>query len=245
MHSKKRITVVLSLFVLLFVFASTSAYGKFGDFLKDTMGEMLRGGEPTTESEIIQGLKEALRIGTEKAIGVVSQVNGYYDNPKIKIPLPGPVEKVEKLLRVAGYGTQVDTFEMSMNRAAERAAPAAQTIFGEAIGEMTITDAQTILKGSENEATLYFKDKTYGKLEEIFKPMVKSSMSEVGATRAYQSLHEKVQTIPFAGALSVDLDTYVTERSLDGLFLMLAEEEAKIRTDPAARVTDLLKKVFK
>ena len=245
MPCKKRIYVVSCVFVAISVFAFASAYGGFGDFLKDTAGDMLKGEEATTEGEMIQGLKEALRIGTEKAIGTVSQVNGYYDNPKIKIPLPGPVEKVENLLRVAGYGAEVDTFEISMNRAAERAAPAAQTIFWEAIGEMTFSDAQEILKGRKNEATLYFKDKTYGKLEEIFKPMVKSSMSEVGATQAYQNLDTKVRTIPFAGGLSFDLDTYVTERSLDGLFLMLAEEEAKIRTDPTARVTDLLKKVFK
>lgn len=245
MQRIKEITVVFSFLVLLFACAFTSADAKFGNFLKDTMGDMLKGGETTTENEMIRGLKEALQIGTEKAIETVSKVNGYYDNPRIRIPLPGPVEKVENLLRVAGHGTQIDAFEMSMNRAAERAAPAAQTIFWEAIGEMTISDAERILNGRENEATLYFKDTTYGKLEEIFKPMVKSSMSEVGATRAYQDLYKKAQTIPFAGSLSVDLDTYVTERSLDGLFLMLAEEEAKIRTDPAARVTDLLRKVFK
>jgi hypothetical protein len=243
---RKQFFVILIFFILIPLIALPPVYGAFGDFLRSKVEGFLNvSGETATESEMIQGLKEALQIGTEKAIGTVSQVNGYYDNPKIKIPLPGPVKKVEKLLRVAGYGTQVDTFEMSMNRAAEQAAPEAKAIFGEAIKEMTFTDAQKILKGRENEATLYFKDKTYGKLEEIFKPIVKSSMSEVGATRAYQNLDTKVRTIPFADRLSFDLDTYVTDQSLDGLFLMLAEEEAKIRTDPAARVNDLLKKVFK
>jgi hypothetical protein len=151
---------------------------------------------------------------------------------------------VEKLLRGAGFGQKVDIFELSMNRAAEQAAPEAKSIFWDAIKEMDIADARKILNGRDDEATLYFKDKTYQRLEQSFKPIVKNSMGEVGVTRAYQDLNEKVETIPFAGGLSFDLDQYVTEGALDGLFKMLAEEEKKIRSDPAARVTDLLRKVF-
>jgi hypothetical protein len=242
---KKRYIIILCFLAFITAVGLTSSYGGFGDLLKGTVGDILKGSGEPTESEIIQGLKEALQISTEKAIGKVSQVNGYYNNPKIKILLPGPVLKAERLLRIAGYGTQVDIFEMSMNRAAERAAPEAQSIFWDAIKGMTFSDAQKILKGRENEATLYFKDKTYDKLEEIFNPIVTSSMSEVGATRAYQNLDAKVRTIPLAGSLSFDLDKYVTDRSLEGLFLMIAEEESKIRKDPAARVTDLLKRVFR
>lgn len=201
-------------------------------------------GEKLSESKITQGLKEALQIGTGNAVEKTSQVDGYYGNPKIKIPLPGAVEKVEKLLRAVGYGPKVDAFELSMNRAAERAAPEAKALFWKAIKQMTFSDARKILNGRDNEATLYFKDKTSDRLQETFKPIVHEAMSEVGATRAYQDLDAKVRSIPLAGSLSFDLDQYVTDRALDGLFFVLAEEERKIRQDPAARVTDLLKKVF-
>jgi len=148
------------------------------------------------------------------------------------------------LLRGAGFGSKVDAFELSMNKAAERAAPEAKSIFWDAIKKMKIDDAKTILNGREDEATLYFKDKTSARLQEIFEPIVKESMGEVGVTRTYQDLNAKVEKIPFADSLNLDLDKYVTEAALNGLFQMIAEEEKKIRSDPAARVTDLLKKVF-
>ncbi len=151
---------------------------------------------------------------------------------------------MEKLLRTAGYGPQVDAFDLSMNRAAEQAATEAKPIFWDAIKQMTFDDARRILDGKDNEATLYFRDKTENRLKEIFKPIVHKTMSRVGVTRRYQELDGAVRSIPFAGNLSFDLDQYVTDGALDGLFLMLAEEERKIRQDPAARVTDLLKEVF-
>ena len=132
-----------------------------------------------------------------------------------------------------------------MNRAAEKAAPEAKTLFVNAIKEMTFSDADKILKGADNAATAYFKDKTATKLQALFKPIVEQSIESVGVTRSYQSLSEKIQSIPFAGEYTVDLDDYVTEKSIDGLFIRLAEEEANIRNDPTARVTDLLKKVFR
>jgi len=218
------------------------AFAQFGDILKG-VEKALKGGE-LSESQIIQGLKEALSVGTGNAVQTVSQVGGYYDNPRIKIPLPGAVQKVEKLLRAAGYGSKVDDLELSMNRAAERAAPEAKSIFLDAITQMTFTDASKILKGPDNAATLYFKDKTHERLQGIFKPAVHTAMSEVGVTRSYQELDAKVRSIPFAGTMSFDLDDHVTNGALDGLFLMVADEERKIRHDPAARVTDLLKEVF-
>jgi hypothetical protein len=143
-----------------------------------------------------------------------------------------------------GYGPKVDEFELSMNRAAEKAAPKAKALFFDAIKQMTFSDARKILQGQDNEATLYFKDKTSNRLHEIFKPIVRRVMSEVGVTRTYQELDAKVRSIPFTDRLSFDLDNYVTNKALDGLFLMVAEEERKIREDPTARVTDLLKEVF-
>jgi hypothetical protein len=141
-------------------------------------------------------------------------------------------------------GSKVDAFELSMNNAAERAAPEAKSIFLDAIKKMKIDDAKKILNGRDDEATLYFKDKTNARLQAIFEPIVKESMGEVGVTRIYQDLNAKVEKIPFADSFSFDLDQYVTDGALNGLFQMLAEEEKKIRSDPAARVTDLLKKVF-
>ena len=218
------------------------ANAQFGDLLKG-VEKVLKVGE-LSESKIIQGLKEALQIGTGNAVKTASQLNGYYKNPNIKIPLPSKVQKVEKALRAVGFGSKVDAFEVSMNRAAEHAVPEAKSIFLDAITQMTFSDANKILKGPDNAATLYFKDKTHNRLHEIFKPIVNKAMSEVGVTRTYQELDDKVRSIPFAGSLSFDLDNYVTNGALDGLFFMLAEEERKIRQDPAARVTDLLKEVF-
>lgn len=221
------------------------ANADFKDFLKDLggIGEILKGGG-LSDSTIIDGLKEALRIGTDNAVTNVSRLDGYYSNPGIRIPLPEKVQKVEKLLRAVGYGPKVDAFELSMNRAAERAAPEAKSLFIDAIKQMTISDAKEILHGSDNAATLYFEDKTRDRLYELFKPITHTAMSEVGVTRSYQELDAKVRTIPFAEKISFDLDGYVTNKGLDGLFFMVAEEERKIRENPAARVTDLLKKVF-
>jgi hypothetical protein len=233
----------LSIIMVLVISQFTQAQSQWGDVLKGAQKALGVGGA-LSDSKIVDGLKEALQIGTDNAVQTVSKVGGYYNNPKIKIPLPGSVQKVEKLVRVAGYGTQVDAFELSMNQAAEKAAPEAKTIFWDSIKQMSITDARKILDGPENGATLYFKEKTYGRLSEIFKPIVHNSMSEVGVTEKYQELDGKMASIPFVGSMRFDLDKYVNDKALDGLFLMLAEEEKKIRQDPAARVTDLLKEVF-
>jgi hypothetical protein len=214
----------------------------FGDFLKGIQ-EKLTGGE-LSESKIIQGLKEALQIGTENAVKLVSQKDGYLDNPKIRIPLPDQVQKVEKALRAIGYGQKVDEFEISMNNAAEQAAPEAKFVFLNAIKVMSFTDAKKILNGQDNEATFYFKDKTSERLHEIFKPIISNSMSNVGATNRFKDMNARLSAIPFVSTLSFDLDKYVTDKALNGLFLMVEEEERKIRQDPATRVTDVLKEVF-
>ncbi len=221
----------------------SAAYGGFQDFLKDAM-KSIGVEQDLTEDEIVDGLRQALEIGTRNAVNLVSKKNGYLKNPEIKIPLPDNVQKVEGILRNFGFGRKVDEFELSMNRAAERASPKATSIFWDAIKKMTISDARGILDGEDNAATLYFKDKTSSQLQEAFKPIVNQAMSEVGVTQAYQSVDRKIRALPYTKSLSLGIDEYVTDKALDGLFLMLAKEEAKIRQDPAARVTDLLKKVF-
>lgn len=147
-------------------------------------------------------------------------------------------------MRMAGYGSKVDEFEHSMNRAAEQAAPEAKQIFVDAVKEMEIEDAQKILDGPDNAATSYFMNKTSERLQTLFKPIVSDTMGQVGVTRQFQDINTKLASIPLADKASVDLDQYVTDKSLDGLFFMLAEEEKRIRQDPSACVTDILKKVF-
>lgn len=215
------------------------------DFLKTVQTVLDSTGGELTQEKIGNGLKEALRIGAGNAVEKVSVLNGYFGNPEIKIPLPDKVSEVESLLRTVGFGSQVDAFTESMNRAAEKAAPAARNLFWDTVKGMTFDDAKKILKGRDNEATLYLKDKTGVKLLETFKPMVHQAMGSVGVTRQYQEIETKVKNIPVVGTnLGLDIDQYVSEKALDGLFLMLEKEEQKIRTDPAARVTELLKEVF-
>lgn len=230
--------IILSLF-----YVSMSQAANINN-LFDSVKKAVSGGSSLTNDEMIQGLKEALKIGTQNAVATVSKADGYYKNPDIKIPLPEEIEKAGKYLRLAGYGSKVDEFEQSMNHAAEQAAPEAKQIFWSSVKEMQIKDAQNILDGADNAATKYFKDKTYASLQKIFKPIVKDTMGQVGVTRQFQDINTKLSSIPFADKASVDLDQYVTDKSLDGLFFMLAEEEKKIRQDPAVRVTDILKKVF-
>ena len=240
---KHRILFVLLIALSVWMFSSAVVSAGLTDVLKGEK-KILGTSDSISDSEIVEGLKQALEIGTGKAVDLVSKQGGYYKNPAIKIPLPESVQKTEKLLRGAGFGSKVDAFELSMNNAAERAAPEAKSIFLDAIKQMKIDDAKKILNGGDDEATLYFKDKTYARLQEVFEPTVKESMGEVGVTRTFQDLNAKVEKIPFADSFSFDLDKYVTEGALNGLFQMLAEEEKKIRSDPGARVTDLLKKVF-
>ena len=184
----------------------------YQDYLNDAM-KVLGGGEGLTNDDIVDGLKEALEIGTRKAVETVSQTDGYFQNPLIRIPLPENVQKVEKLLRAGGLGSQVDAFELSMNRAAEQAAPESRAIFWDAIRQMTFADARGILDGPDDAATQYFRQKTSDQLQTLFKPITRQAMSEVGVTRSYQTLDAKIQTIPFADQMSLDLDQYVTDKA--------------------------------
>jgi hypothetical protein len=208
-------------------------------------GSIGGGGGALDDSTVASGLKEALTIGTGNAVTSGSQVDGYFKNQIIKILLPEKMQTAANVLGKLGYQKQVDDFVLSMNRAAENAAPKAKDIFVGAIKEMTIQDATKILKGSDTAATDYFKSKTSKKLYDEFKPPVSESMNKVGVTKSYKDMvGTYTSKVPFAKAESVDLDHYVTTKSIDGLFYLIAQEEKKIRTNPSARVTDLLKQVF-
>ncbi len=189
-------------------------------------------------------LKEALQVGTENAVSLTGRTDGYFLNQAIKILMPERLRTLERGLRAVGYGPQVDGFVLSMNRSAERAAPAATQIFWDAIGDMTIDDARRILGGGDTAATDYFKQRTTDRLSAAFRPVVERAMGEVGVTRQYKELLGLAQAIPFLRLDAFDIDRYVVGKALDGLFHMVAEEERKIRTNPAARVSDLLKDVF-
>lgn len=202
------------------------------------------GGQPVGEIRIGTALKQALQVGTENAVKLTGRTDGYFRNEAIKILLPEQLRTLASGLRTVGLGAQIDELVLGMNRAAERAAPRAKQIFWDAIGEMTIDDARRILAGGDTAATDYFKAKTSGSLTAAFRPIVESSMREVGVTRQYTELYRRAQAIPFLNVEAYDLDRYVVTRALDGLFHVVGEEEKKIRTDPAARVTELLREVF-
>jgi hypothetical protein len=190
------------------------------------------------------GIKEALAVGTERAVASLGRKDGYFGNAAVKILMPSSIQKVAEVARMAGYQKQVAEFILSMNRAAEAAAPLASRYFGDAIRDMSVNDARGILTGGDTAATEFFRAKTRDKLYAAFKPVVSQKVGEVGATSAYKNMMGRYESVPMVRSQSLDLDDYVTNKSLDGLFHRVGEEEKKIRTNPVARSTDLLKSVF-
>jgi len=238
-------SALLIVFILIFL-TSTAYSGFFEDMFKVVGGGTQR--EELDESTIASGLKEALSIGTENAVKNVSRVDGYFGNEAIKILIPEKVKLVTDVLSTVGYKKQVDDFVLSMNRAAEKAAPEALPIFADAIREMTFEDAKNILNGGDTSATDFFRDKTQGKISDAFRPIVAESMDDVGVMRSYKKMMGTYDILPFAQTVlkeeSIDIEQYVTTKAVDGLFYVVGQEEKKIRTDPAARITELLKTVF-
>lgn len=237
---------LIVIFLFVFILPTANAQLDFLDGLKEKGMEQLglSGSGGLSNEKIISGLKEALEVGTENTIQLTGNTDGYLKNEAIKILLPEKLQRMDKALRMVGFGPQIDEFVVSMNRSAEQAAPLAKPIFKEAVTEMTFEDGEKILNGGDTAATDYFKEKTKGKLTEAFKPKVTQAMDQVGVAAQYKSLVGQYTSLPFVNAEQFDLDNYVVGKSLDGLFHTLAQEEQKIRTNPAARVTDLLKEVF-
>jgi hypothetical protein len=227
--------------LVLFLSACTTAQ------INQTIGEVnkaIGSEQPLTTAEVGEGLKAALINGISKGSDQVSQLDGYFKNPQIKIPFPPDVQKVEKTLRDIGLGGEVDKFVMTLNRGAEDAAKEAKPIFVGAIKSMTIQDAWAILKGEDNAATEYLKRVTSAQLKEKFKPVIQNSLNKVNATKYYGDLVTRYNKIPLVDKVNPDLDDYATDKAIDGLFTMIAKEEKNIRQDPVARTTELLKKVF-
>jgi hypothetical protein len=238
---KRAIIVLIIIFVQ--IFSTHVCHAGLFDRLKKLFSSSKQ--EWNDESTIITALKEAISVGTDNAVKSVSELDGYLTNQAIKILIPEKFKMVTDGLRKIGYNKTVDDFILSMNRAAEKAAPQAKSIFIDAIKEMTFDDAKKILNGNETAATEYFKTKASEKLYDAFTPIISSSVNEVGATRYYKDMVSKFSFLPFVKTGTLNLDDYVTNKALDGLFHMIGEEEKKIRTDPKARVTELLEKVFK
>ncbi len=197
------------------------------------------------DSKIGQGIKEALKVGIDKTVEKTSRKDGYFADPQIKIPVPERLKMMDSLLRKTGFGSKMDEMVLSMNRAAETAAPHAKNIFVESIAAMSVEDARQIWKGSDTAATDFFRAKSSPELQKIYKPLVTQSMSQYQVTQKYQALILKYNALPLAQKFKApEIEQYVTEKALDGLFKVLGQQEKLIRRDPAARVTSLLKEVF-
>lgn len=199
-----------------------------------------------SDSEIAGGLKEALSKGVKTAVDSLGKENGFLDNTRVRIPLPGSMQKLEKGLRLAGQGQRVDDFVGSMNHAAEKAVPVAIDVFIDAIKQMSFDDARQILFSSqEDAATQFFRRTTEENLRIKFRPIIEKFTAQVGVTNSYKAMVGKAGfASQIFGKDSTDLDGYVTQKALDGLFLLVADEEKGIRKDPIGRTTNLLKKVF-
>jgi hypothetical protein len=230
--------------LLLVILSGDPAGAQFDRVLKGLSGAMDNGGSGLSDVKIGSGLKEALKIGTENAVVQTGTVDGFLLNKAIKILLPNSLQTIEQPLRLVGYGPQIDEFVVGMNRAAEKAVPFAKEIFWDAIGQMSFDDARKILAGDQTAATDYFKAKTSKKLHTAFLPSVAQVMDQVGVNRQYNELIGRYKSVPFAKSIAFDPNQYVTEKATDGLFLVVGQEEKKIRTNPSARVTDLLEEVF-
>jgi len=203
-------------------------------------------GSGLTQDQIGLGLKDALKVASQRVIGRVGKTDGYNGDPEIRIPLPGPLQQVEGPLRSVGASGMLDDLRLKMNRGAEQAAPKALNIFVDATTKMTFDDARVILNGPQDSATQYFKRTTSQLLTRSFRPIVDMALSGVGAVAALNAVQTRAKGIPFVGQTVGDfnLTDFTVGKALDGLFHYLAVEEAAIRTNPVARTTNLLKQVF-
>ena len=222
---------------IFFLMATSPSHADWKKFLEDfsksgTTALSTSEGSDLSSDTIANGLKEALEVGTRKAVENVSKEGGYLNNPEIRIPLPPRVQQAAGLMRQLGLNKMADDFEQT-------------SIMIDAIKSMSIDDARNILNGESDAATRFFEDRTRGKLAGLFKPIIDTSLNEVGATRYYNQLDDKLSSVPVVGQeLDMDLQDYVTDQALNGLFVMLAQEEQKIRDNPAARTSEILQQVF-
>lgn len=239
----KKILFSLSIGILSFVFTATGYAGWL-----DVVKSMIPASATQTklsDTQIGQGLREALSLGIDRAVASAGREGGFLDNDAIKIKFPEKLAMVETGMRKIGMGSKIDEFETGVNRAAEKAAPEAKEILLDALVGMSIQDAQKLLKGGDTAATDYFRKTSWDRLYTAFQPYMHKTMDQYAASQSYNQIIAAYQKIPFAKKpVMVSADEYATNKALEGLFFLVAEQEKKIRTDPAARVTDILKSVF-
>lgn len=235
--------------VLALVITITTSCTSQIDFnkIKKQGTEILNGATGSTalsNADIIAGLKEALNVGSKNAGSLASKVDAYYKNPALFIPFPPEAKKIQETLVNIGQKKLVDDFTLTVNRAAEDAAKEAAPIFINAVKAMSINDGLSILNGSNDAATKYLKANTQAELLKKFKPIIENSLSKVNATKYWETIITTYNKVPLVTKMNPDLAGYTTQKAIDGLFILVANEELKIRQDPAARVSDILKKVF-
>lgn len=218
-----------------------SLFGK-AKGLFDKVSNQSSGGGSLSSEDIVAGLKEALSVGTNNSTSKLSGVDGFFKDAAVKILLPEEAQKVEKTLRQVGMGKLVDDAILSLNRAAEDASKKAAPIFLNAIKKMTISDGLTILKGTDTAATHYLKGATNADLTAAFSPVIDSSLKKTDATKYWKNVFDNYNKLPMVKKVNPDLSSYVTQKTLTGIFYYVGEEEKKIRKDPMARVSDILKK---
>lgn len=235
---RRLVVFTAALAILMLLGCASLQNADLGTILGGTTGEM-------DEATVLAGLKDALKVGSGNAVRMTSTVDGFLGNALIRIAMPDQLDGAANTLRSIGLGSSVDELEVAMNRAAEQAAGEARSIFWEAVTSLTITDAFAILQGHDTAATDYFRGRTESQLRTRFAPIVRTQTASVGLGRIYGQLTDTYDSLPLTSKPElVDLDAYVTDKTLDGLFTVLAREEQAIRRDPAARTTELLRRVF-
>ncbi|MCF7822072.1 MAG: DUF4197 family protein [Mariprofundaceae bacterium] len=240
---------LLSVVALALFMAASPVHADWFDSLREAVDQLEDSGDSATaaalsNSDITAGLKDALRVGSERVVKQLAKADGFNADPKIHIPLPDSLKDVDALMNGVGLGYMMDDLELKLNRAAEVATPKAKRIFGDAIRKMTIRDVQGIYKGPDDAATRYFKGKMSDPLSDEMRPVIEKALSQVGAVRAYDKVMGKYQALPFVPDVKADLSTHVVNGGLSGIFHYMAVEEAAIRKNPAKRTTEILRKVF-
>lgn len=245
----RNLVFISLVFVLL---GTSSAVAAFGDWLskgQKLLDQATQSGDLSdvaglSDGDINLGLKDALKVGSERVVNQLGKPGGFNVDPQIHIPLPEKFQIVKKTLEKVGLAGMLDDLELKLNRAAEQATPQAKKLFWNAIEEMTLEDVRGIYSGSDDAATQYFKGKMTAPLSEAMAPVVDETLAEVGAIQTYDRVMSEYQTIPFVPNVKADLNSYVVEKGLEGIFYYLAQEEAAIRKNPVKRTTEILQKVF-
>ena len=243
--TRKATSVLILTFISIFVVVRVCiAQSTLDKIFQRAKAAHSTGANGLTNDKIVAGLKEALTVSTRNAVAATGRPNGFLENEAIKILLPDKLKKVGNGMRLIGMGSQVDALEVGMNRAAEQATPAAKQIFIDAVTRMSFADARQILSDGDTAATDYFKRQSADKLSEAFAPIVHQAMENVGVVRQYDQLMKNPMAARVAASQNFDLDEYVVGKTVDGLFYVMAQEETKIRKDPRAQTTSLLREVF-